>query len=308
MDNCGPHGANVSDPMGQVKLINLPPNCTSVHQPMDAGIIAALKKRYRHKLLMRITENIERHNELRALGGRMTAGTAGLNEGKQAHLLDAQCILYECWRDMEEVTIARSWAKTNILPLDLEADIRAEHGSSTRSHISDQCARDLESIILSLRQLSLPDDCDDDTIRGLMDLVSSNSDDKQLRKNIETWMVIEETDDFIQLEMEEKASSVSEEAFIQSVLTSYPDSDSSNEEMEDCINNEMKSIKDLDVTEICCTLVEIQQLLEQHGVPAAADAIEHGRNLMMRASWTARRPVVPERTCQTLMDVFLKKK
>ena len=51
-----------------------------------------------------------------------------------------------------------------------------------------------------------------------------------------------------------------------------------------------------------------QQLLEQHGVPAAADAIEHGRNLMMRASWTARRPVVPERTRQTLMDVFLKKK
>ena len=96
----------------------------------------------------------------------MIAGTAGLNEGKESHLLDAQCILYECWRDMEQATIAQSWAKTNILPLALEADIPAEHGSRMRSDISDECARDLEYIISSLRQLSLPEDCDDDNIRG----------------------------------------------------------------------------------------------------------------------------------------------
>ena len=44
MDNCGPHGAEISDPLGQVQTIVLPPNCTSVHQPMDQGIIQALKK------------------------------------------------------------------------------------------------------------------------------------------------------------------------------------------------------------------------------------------------------------------------
>ena len=43
LDNCGPHGAEVTDPLGQVKILPLPPNCTSVHQPMDMGIIAALK-------------------------------------------------------------------------------------------------------------------------------------------------------------------------------------------------------------------------------------------------------------------------
>mmetsp|Transcript_11226 Transcript_11226/g.16152 ORF Transcript_11226/g.16152 Transcript_11226/m.16152 type:complete len:94 (+) Transcript_11226:71-352(+) len=32
MDNCGPHGANISDPHGQVRIITLPPNCTAVHK------------------------------------------------------------------------------------------------------------------------------------------------------------------------------------------------------------------------------------------------------------------------------------
>ena len=74
----------------------------------------------------------------------MIAGTAGLNEGKESHLLDAQCILYECWRDIEQATIARSWAKTNILHLALEVDNQAEHRSRTGDGISDECARDLE--------------------------------------------------------------------------------------------------------------------------------------------------------------------
>ena len=64
MDNCGPHGAKIADPMGQVKLISLPPNCTAVHQPMDQGIIHALKRKYRYKLLSKIMENIEHRDEL----------------------------------------------------------------------------------------------------------------------------------------------------------------------------------------------------------------------------------------------------
>ena len=34
MDNCGPHGTDLVDPHDQVKVVFLPPNCTSVFQPM----------------------------------------------------------------------------------------------------------------------------------------------------------------------------------------------------------------------------------------------------------------------------------
>ena len=106
MDNCGPHGTDISDPLEQVKMIPLPPNCMAVHQPMDQGIIQALKRKYRYKLLNKVIENVEQRDAFLQILQRMLAGTAGLNEGKQAHLLDVQCILHEVWKDMEVTTIA----------------------------------------------------------------------------------------------------------------------------------------------------------------------------------------------------------
>jgi len=46
-DNCGAHDELES---AQVKFIPLPPNCTSVFQPLDLGIIACLKRRYERRL------------------------------------------------------------------------------------------------------------------------------------------------------------------------------------------------------------------------------------------------------------------
>ena len=56
----------------------------------------------------------------------------------------------------------------------------------------------------------------------------------------------------------------------------------------------MKSVLDLDVTGICSSLVEVQQLLEQHGVSTAAECIERGRNLLLRASWNAQKKFLLE--------------
>jgi hypothetical protein len=62
--------------------------------------------------------------------------------------------------------------------------------------------------------------------------------------------------------------------------------------------SKMKSI----ASEICCSLVEVQQLLEQHGVTDAAEYIERGRNLIMRAKCNTKKP-----TRQITMDTFLMK-
>lgn len=47
-DNCGAHDDLESE---QVKFIALPPNCTSVYQPLDMGIIACMKRQYKRQLL-----------------------------------------------------------------------------------------------------------------------------------------------------------------------------------------------------------------------------------------------------------------
>jgi len=48
VDNCGAHSKLEH---AQVTTIPLPPNVTSIHHPLDAGIIAALKRRYKRRLL-----------------------------------------------------------------------------------------------------------------------------------------------------------------------------------------------------------------------------------------------------------------
>lgn len=51
MDNASSHGSEVGHP--QVEFIFLPPNSTATHQPMDADIIAAVKRGYRRRFLER---------------------------------------------------------------------------------------------------------------------------------------------------------------------------------------------------------------------------------------------------------------
>jgi len=44
-------GAHVELECDQVRFIPLPPNCTSLYQPLDLGIIACLKRRYKRLIL-----------------------------------------------------------------------------------------------------------------------------------------------------------------------------------------------------------------------------------------------------------------
>jgi len=57
VDNCGAHSKLEH---AEVTTIPLPPNVTSIHEPLNAGIIAALERRYRRRLLALVVEAFER--------------------------------------------------------------------------------------------------------------------------------------------------------------------------------------------------------------------------------------------------------
>lgn len=60
IDNCSAHGCKSSIPELQNVLVEfLPPNTTSKIQPLDAGIIAWVKAKYKRRLLLRVFENLE---------------------------------------------------------------------------------------------------------------------------------------------------------------------------------------------------------------------------------------------------------
>ncbi|XP_057310642.1 tigger transposable element-derived protein 6-like [Hydractinia symbiolongicarpus] len=62
IDNCPAH-PDVGG-LSNIKLIFLPPNTTSVSQPMDQGVIRCLKSLYRQKLVNMMIQNLEKGKDL----------------------------------------------------------------------------------------------------------------------------------------------------------------------------------------------------------------------------------------------------
>ena len=105
MDGCSSH-EDLEDSKGQVKVVTYPPNCTSVHQPMDMG---STKLNYRRELLdMKVsTMGVAATLRAQAKQRKMAAGAAGLGEGNHPHVRDAAELMKAAWGGVSAATIAR---------------------------------------------------------------------------------------------------------------------------------------------------------------------------------------------------------
>ena len=86
--------------MSHVKLQFFPPNTTSVSQPMDAGIIQAVKLKYRRRQLSHMIIKMEVFSSM--------TGTELL---KQISVLDAIHWVAEAWNELTPETISKCYAK-----------------------------------------------------------------------------------------------------------------------------------------------------------------------------------------------------
>ena len=80
----------------QVTITKLPPNTTTSYQPLDKGIIAATKGRYKTRYLGRVSANLDRLIASGDPNPRVPRG-GGLYQGGPVHLLDAARIVKEEW-------------------------------------------------------------------------------------------------------------------------------------------------------------------------------------------------------------------
>ena len=143
-DNFESH--NTDDPAlqdPQVKWILLPPNCTAVHQPLDQGIIAALKANYKSKLLHIMVKNLENYDQLRQFGAALTASVRGIDHAYPPNLLDAGTLAYQAWDSLTQATLANCRLKADILPplhtAQLHQNTGRYHQQCTSSAIKDLC-------------------------------------------------------------------------------------------------------------------------------------------------------------------------
>ena len=116
LDNCAGHDPDIADPLGQVEVIYLPPNVTSVYQPLDQGVIASQKACYRKLLLMRLVETSELSDELAEEASLAKRGRKGLRYGCPATVLDACQLIKKSWDTVTAETVSNCWRHAKILP------------------------------------------------------------------------------------------------------------------------------------------------------------------------------------------------
>src|SRR5262245_47377163 len=115
MDNAPGYSPIERDKM---KLVFFPPNVTSWKQPMDMGIIHALKKRYKYLYLQDVLNNASLPpSDMKTLhdaGLKPRRGAAGVKYGNPAHLLDAAEYIKAAWTSITEETIKNCFKKADI--------------------------------------------------------------------------------------------------------------------------------------------------------------------------------------------------
>ena len=78
MDNCGPHGTDIMFSKEQVTIMNIPPNCTSRHQPRDLSIMAVWKVHERQIMLRLIAADLKNRTQRREKSANKPATTKGM--------------------------------------------------------------------------------------------------------------------------------------------------------------------------------------------------------------------------------------
>ena len=97
IDNCAAHNLNRN--YSNIEVQFLPPNTTSVLQPMDQGIIKSFKTHYKSHLLHRLLAEIDRDQQT----------------SFKVNLLDAIHIVSMAWREVTCTTIANCFKKAGFI-------------------------------------------------------------------------------------------------------------------------------------------------------------------------------------------------
>lgn len=101
IDNAPAHPSDVvlSSHDGKFNVLFLPPNVTSVLQPMDQGVIETFKRFYRKQMLQMLLLNMENSEE------------SVLSSYKKMNLKDAVYMAADAWASVKDTTLEKAWNK-----------------------------------------------------------------------------------------------------------------------------------------------------------------------------------------------------
>ena len=141
IDNC-PAYPSISN-LTNVQLVFLPPNTTSILQPMDQGVIRSLKAHYRGKVVRLLCRALEKKEPC-----------------PKTSILQSVKILVDSWKVVSKKTITNCFRKAGITPAVQQAAISD----------SDDPFKDLQESLNDLRKADSSMVPDDVTVTALVSL------------------------------------------------------------------------------------------------------------------------------------------
>ena len=102
-----PSGEELVSGDGRIRVMFLPPNTTSLVQPMDQGIISVMKRRYVRRYLEEVLVVLEKEEDAE----EDTRGARTLENIKKYSIKSALYNLADSWRDIKCTTLANCWNK-----------------------------------------------------------------------------------------------------------------------------------------------------------------------------------------------------
>lgn len=148
LDNAPTHPDKVTCDTADIKIIFLPPNVTSLIQPMDQGVIETFKRRYRRKFLSEILQRSENED------------TPLLEIVKKINIKDVIYMSATAYEEIPASTFVKSWRK---LWSDVEKLV-ANEPLSEDEHAENESTQDLTRA-LQLQPEDIEDwmiNCDED--------------------------------------------------------------------------------------------------------------------------------------------------
>ncbi|CAF0763029.1 unnamed protein product, partial [Brachionus calyciflorus] len=111
-DNCPAHVDVSNTKFDHLKIVFLPPNTTSVLQPLDAGIIKAFKANYRNLLVKYWIDSFDKNKTLVPINVKQAIDFIG-----------------DAWSLVSQLTIKRCWKHVGILPSEVLRQLNLESTS-----------------------------------------------------------------------------------------------------------------------------------------------------------------------------------
>ena len=120
IDNCSAHPSELSSPDGSVMCMFLPLSTTSLIQPMDQGVLQAMKNRYKRKILQKVicAQDLDQ--------------TQSIKDAIKLHL-DALYMLYDAWNEASPKSICKAYNKLKVQSDNSQANSEPEQQHSAES-------------------------------------------------------------------------------------------------------------------------------------------------------------------------------